>query len=144
MLDPISALASLAQIIDVSTKVVGGLRRARDRYKGASLNVDLLIGQICTLQAALDQIVEWISTPWIDFSTQNQLLKDFNISLESCYSLMLLLQRQIGDKLNPDTNELSLSGKLKLVLDENTIRERSEQLRNQVVTLQFLLIAFQW
>lgn len=146
-MDPVSIiglLSALAQLVDMTGNVILGLNGIRGKYKSADFTIDLLIGQITTLKAALGQITQWVSTSLSDLSPQGQLVEDLNTSTEGCRILMLVLEHYIEGQVQRDTKSMGVIRKVKYLFDEKTIGGYSEQLRNQVEALHLLLTAFHW
>jgi hypothetical protein len=120
------------------------LRGVRKRYKDAGFSIDLLIGQLCTLRAALEQITKWVSTTLITTSSQDDFINDLNTSLEGCNILMTVLEQYVKDCIGTDTSGIRFTRKIKHLFNEDTIKVYSEQLRSQIEALNLLLTAFNW
>ena len=94
-MDVVSVAASVIGIVDVITRSVNSLLDLQTRFKKADLTVSLLIGQLSTLKAALNQISEWITTSLITVPQHHQLVMDLTVSLKSCKFLILLLDERM-------------------------------------------------
>ena len=146
-MDPVSViglLSALAQLVDMTCNVTLGLNGIRSKYKSADLTIDLLIGQLTTLKAALGQITQWVSTSLTDLSSQGQLVEDLNTSTEGCRILMLVLEHYVEEQVRRGSEAMGVIRKVKYLFDEKTIGGYCEQLRNQVEALHLLLTAFHW
>ena len=145
-MDPVSAIGlagSIVGIIDVAARSISALRALQQRWKVADLTISLLISQLTTLRAALNQIKEWISTS-LDASYHYQLVMDLGASLESCETLLLFIDGQLTQLDWDDSNTLSFESKIKAVLQDKTVRECATHLANQSTALNLLLTALNW
>ena len=144
-MDPISVVglaASLVTIVDMVAKSINSLHTLRTRYSNADLTIRLLIGQLGTLKAALNQISEWITSSLIDVPRHEQLVLDLMNSIEGCEVLLSLLNDNISS-LRKNEN-LSVLVKARLVRRENILHEYLSLLDNQVNALNLFLTALQW
>lgn len=145
-MDPVSAIGlagSIVGIIDVAARSISALRALQQRWKAADLTISLLISQLTTLKAALNQIKEWISTS-INANHHFQLVMDLGASLESCETLLLFIDGQLAHLEWEDNNALSFESKIKAVLHDKTIKECANHLANQSTALNLLLTALNW
>lgn len=144
-MDPISVVglaASLVTIVDMVAKSINSLHTLRTKYSTADLTIRLLIGQLGTLKAALNQISEWITSSLVDVPRHEQLVLDLMNSIEGCEVLLSLLNDNISS-LRKNEN-LSVLVKARLVRRENILHEYLSLLDNQVNALNLFLTALQW
>lgn len=145
-MDPVSAIGlagSIVGIIDVAARSISALRALQQRWKTADLTISLLISQLTTLRAALNQIKEWISTS-LNANYHYQLVMDLGASLESCESLLLFIDGQLLHFDWNDNNALSFESRMKATLQDKTVRECATHLANQSTALNLLLTALNW
>ena len=145
-MDPVSAIGlagSIVGIIDVAARSISALRALQQRWKAADLTISLLISQLTTLRAALNQIKEWTSTS-LSPPYHYQLIMDLGTSLESCETLLLFIDGQLTQLDWDDSNTLSFESKIKAVLQDKTVRECATHLANQSTALNLLLTALNW
>jgi cystathionine beta-lyase family protein involved in aluminum resistance len=85
-MDPISAIGLTAAVVglaDVISKSVGSLLDFQSRYKQVDLKVNLLIGQLSTLKAALSQIAQ-LNAKLAPIPQHEQLVQNLAVSLGCC------------------------------------------------------------
>jgi hypothetical protein len=150
-MDPVSAIGlagALVGIGDVLTRSIRSLVGLQSKYRSSSLVVSLLIGQLTTLKAALNQITEFVTGSLINVSLHEQLVGDLQVSLESCHVLIYVLEERIqGLEREDDESDgsgLSTKGKAKFLLEESTLNEFNNYLSSQVNALNLLLTALNW
>lgn len=146
-MDPLSIVGlagSLVGISQVIGKSLQGLVNLQSKYRTASLTVSLLIGQLTTLKAALNQISEWSQSVFFDAPQQELVLADLGVSLRSCGMLVGLLEDKIEqlDRSNADT--LSVKGQIGFLWEEKGLGELTTHLNNQINALNLLLTALHW
>lgn len=141
-MDPVSIVglsASLVGVVDVITKCVRYLRDLQSRYELANMKVQLLIGQLSTINAALDQIIEL--TEQLASSPQHEkLVQSLNNSLSCCKILTDDLEIKLCTSLSSQ-GSLDTLTKIQFLRDEKSIDEYSSFLNNQINALNLLLTA---
>lgn len=148
-MDPISALGLAGTLLKISGGVVSALQnlvKLQSKYRSSSLVVSLLIGQLTTLKAALNQITEWAGGSLVGIDLHEQFVTDVQVSLESCHILILVLEQKI-EKLGQEQDDgrgLSIKGKVGFLFGEEGLNEFTNHLNNQVNALNLLLTAFHW
>jgi hypothetical protein len=147
-MDPASILGltgAVIKISDVIARSLLSLIKLQSKCRTASLVITLLIGQLTTLKAAINQITEWISNSLINIPVHEQLVSDLQVSLESCQVLILVLEERIKglEKEQNEEGEINLKGKLGFLMEEGGLQEFTNHLNNQANALN-LLTAFQW
>ena len=146
-MDPASIIGvagSIVTIVGVISKSVQSLLDLQTKYKKANLTVSLLIGQLSTLKAALNQISAWISTSLVDAPRHQQLVADLTTSLDGCELLILLLDDRLNHLKRSSTVSLNTLGRARLLWGESDMQEYLNQLNNQISALNLLLTALQW
>ena len=140
----IGLAASIVGIVDVATKNISALRKLQERWKSAELTVGVLIGQLTTVKAALDQISTWISTISTDSPHHHRLVIDLEAAVQSCKLCVSLLDKHLT-KLDWDTSHrLGFESKVKTVLKDCDMKEYANHLSNQSIALNLLLTALTW
>ena len=140
----IGLIASVASIGDVVTKVIRTLCHVQTKYKSADLTVSLIIGQLSTLNAAFNQISEWMSTSLRDAPHNEQLIDDLTVAVDSCKMLMLVLDQRFSNLDKGDNGKLSTTGNAVFLWREGDLKEYLSHLGNQIAALNLLLTALQW
>lgn len=148
-MDPVSAVGlagALVGIGDVLTRSIRSLISLQSKYRSSSLVVSLLIGQLTTLKAALNQITELVTGTLINIPLHQQLVADLQVSLESCHVLIFVLQDRIGGLEQEHSNGISLTakGKIGFLLEESGLNEFNNHLNHQVNAMTLLLTALNW
>ena len=145
-MDLISAIGlagSIVGIIDVAARSISALRALQQQWKMVDLTVSLSIGQLTTLKSALNQIEEWITNNLNEIE-HYQLVIDLGTSLESCKTLLLFIDEQLNHLGLSDSNHSSVESRIKVVLQDNTVKECATHLANQSAALNLLLTALNW
>ena len=145
-MDPVSAIGltgSIIGMIDVAARSVGALHALQRRWKVADLTISLLISQLTTLKTALKQIEEWITTS-LNQMEHYQLVIDLEASLESCKTLLLFIDEQLAHLGLSDNVNSSFESRIKVVLQDSTVKECATHLANQSAALNLLLTALNW
>lgn len=147
-MDPVSIVglaASIVNIIGMVTKFLKALNELRLRWAEADMTFILLITQLGTLKAALDQIAEWIASNLAADPHQHyQLIIDLGNALSCCKTLIALMDRHIS-KLKRDNltdHPISFEDRVRIALKDGAIKDCLIHLSNQTNALNLLLAAF--
>ncbi|KAL9117504.1 MAG: hypothetical protein Q9187_005958 [Circinaria calcarea] len=146
-MDPASIIAlaaSVISIIDVIGKSLSFLLDLQTKYRKASLTVSLLIGQLSTVKAALNQISQWITTSLVGVPQHQQLVADLDVSLEACKVLVLVLDDRIFRHESSLTSQVKAAAKARFLWEEKDMNDYLNLLNNQINALNLLLTALQW
>lgn len=143
-MEAIGLAGSVVSIVDILAKSVNFLLNLQTKYKQADLTVSLLIGQLSTLKAALNQISEWITSSLVAVSQHEQLVSDLTISIEGCKVLVLALDDRINSFDRNADHTLNSRGKAQLLWEENGTTDYLNHLSNHINALNLLLTALQW
>ncbi|KAF7862538.1 hypothetical protein EAF04_007411 [Stromatinia cepivora] len=145
-MDPVSIIGLAGSALNTG-KVIANLLKSlitlRSKYKTASLMVSLLIGQLTTIKAALNEVSDWIATSLRGLAEHEQLIDDLNISLESCHIIMLILDDRVTQLSRNCMEGLNFEGKIKFLWDESEMGEFNNHLNSQINALNLLLSAIQ-
>jgi hypothetical protein len=151
-MEPVSVVgltASMVGCVKIIGTSINSLLALQTKYKQADLTVQLFLGQLSTLRAALNKICDWITASLVGVPRHEQLVSDLIISVEGCQVLLLILSDRIasldrngvdGDEVEP----LSFRGKTRLLWAENESNQYLSHLNNQIIALNLLLTALQW
>lgn len=143
-----SAIGLVGSLVGISDIIAKSLRRLIDlqsRYRSASLVVSLLIGQLTTLKAAVNQITEWVGSSLLNKPKNEQVVADLKTSSESCKLLILVLEERISQLERDDiSGNLNVKGKIGFLWEESDLKEFSNHLNNQANALNLLLTALHW
>jgi hypothetical protein len=146
-MEPLSILgaaAAIVGIIDVATKSINSLRRLQQQWSGTDSTVSLLVAQLNTLNAALNQISEWMSMSLETVPQHHQLIIDLDTSLKSCKILILFIDSHLSRLEWDITNTLTLESKVRALLKDKSITDCVNHLHGQIAALNLLLTALNW
>lgn len=113
-MDPISIIGLTGSAFStgkVIANIVKNLITLQSKYKTASLTVSLLIGQLTTIKAALNEVSEWISISLLGVVEHEQLIDNLNLSLGSCHIIISILDDRFAQLGRDDFAELNSKGK---------------------------------
>ncbi len=146
-MDPASAISlagSVFSIVDVVTRMIKSLHELQQRWKAADLTVAILISQLTTLKAALNQIAEWISSSLSAVPQYHQLIIDLEGSLGSCNVLITFMDHHISKLTWTEAKALNFESRVRVVLEDKTTKDCLSHLNNQTNALSLLLTASSW
>ncbi|MCJ1445058.1 MAG: hypothetical protein MMC23_005563 [Stictis urceolatum] len=118
-MDPASALGiagSIVSIVDVASKCISTLRRLQQRWKAADITTNLLVAQLVTLKAALNQIAEWANSSLSDDPKHHQLVIDLGMSLDCCSMLVSIIDNYLETLDWTDEGSLIFESRAKTLL----------------------------
>ena len=137
-MEAIGFAASVLNIVGVITKSIQALRNLQLRWQAAELTVNFLVSQLTILQAALNQISTWTSSP------QNHLfVMQVDNTLKCCGDLILLMDEHLS-RLEWDEDGLTFQSKAKAVMNESNVKQWTHQLDSQSTALNLLLTIHTW
>lgn len=145
-MDPASAIgvASAAlSIVNLIAKSVASLSDLQSRFNAADLRVSLLIGQLSTVKAALNQIAKLLEGPH-GALLDSELISDFSSSIGCVQAVVVVLDDKISLVQRNSANELTIRSKAHFIWDEKTMDDYLNLLNNQIHALGLLLTALQW
>lgn len=140
----ISLVGSVVSIVDVIGRSLSYLLDLQTKYRKANLTISLLIGQLSTLKAALNQISEWITASLVGVPQHEQLVADLDVSIEACKILILVLDDRISCLERGAISELRTVDKVQFLWEEKGMTDYLNHLNNQINALNLLLTALQW
>lgn len=167
-MDPLSAVSSAFQIAQVTTQTIHNLAILRGRYKHADLTIRSLIGELSTIKSAVMQLDDWTRTstststslsPGNSNSNSNgngnsngnpitgsEYGSSLTVALDGCRAVMDVL----GDEVNAlaqstaDGTVVGFRTRVKVVWNEDLMRDHQARLQAQVLALQLLVQACHW
>ncbi|KAI1378831.1 hypothetical protein F4677DRAFT_443316 [Hypoxylon crocopeplum] len=145
-MDPVSVIGltgAIIGIVDVVTRSVKLLSDLKSRYNIIDLKINLLIGQLSTLRAALNQIDD-LASSYLATTRHEQLYSDVSVSLQGCEAIIFVLNDRLTQMERNDYNRLTKGSKAYFLWDESTISEYLVLINNQINALNLLLTALQW
>lgn len=140
-MDPASAIGiigSLVGVANVAGSIINTLSNLRTKYRNADLAVAALIGQLCTIKAALTQLGSCH-----DQQLQN-LESELRLAVDACSLLVTSLDDKVTKLETKTAGQLSSKGKTSFLLAEKDLEHYLTLLDRQVNALSLLLVASQW
>jgi hypothetical protein len=146
-MDPASAIGltgAIIGVVDVISRSISSLMDLQSRYKSADLKVNLLIGQLSTLKAALKQIAELIDANLVAVPRYQQLVDDLKTSVDCCETVICALNDRLCSLHRNEVSGLDTLNKVRFVCDEKTTDYYQNLLGNQINALNLFLTTLQW
>lgn len=146
-MEPLSILgaaASIAGVVDIASRCISSLYVLRQRWKDADLVVTLMMGQISTLKAALEQISQWMENCADTLSPHYQLLTDLDLALHSSRLSIKFIDDHVTNLVRNEYNELTTKSIARALAQDTTVQECAKHLSNQTGVLNLLLTALNW
>ena len=144
-MDPICAsigiVTGIASIVSVLGKSISALNTLRVHCADAEQNLELLIGQLHSVEAALVQVQAFIELLAVD-RHQQRFVNQLQDSLHHCGRLVSIIDAQIP--LWSPGDPLSVRDKVRRLLDDGTTNGHLTRLSHQIQALNLCLTAFRW
>lgn len=151
-MDPFSAISGAFQIAQVTTQTIHNLAILRGKYKHADLTIRSLIGELSTIQTAVMQLDDWARTSTSRRPGKGQSItgteygSSLAVALDGCRAIMDVL----GDEVNAlaqstaDGTVVGFRTRVRVVWNEDLMRDHQARLQAQVLALQLLVQACHW
>ena len=141
----IGIVGSIAGVLDIATRSISKLSLLRSRYRQANLFVSTLLGQLCTVQASLEQLKRLQQSAGFHRALDSQELRTaFKVSLEGCDILLISLEEQLDQLSKNEEGNLYSRSKLVFMWHDQEVKDYLDLLDRQINTLNLLLQATQW
>ena len=138
------AASSIVSIIDIASRCISSLHALQQRWKDADMTVALMMGQISTLKAALEQISQWMHIDANRLLLRSQLIMDLELALHSSQLSITFIRDHVTALMRDEYNELTFKSKARSMAQDNMVQQCVKHLNNQTVALNLLLTAFNW
>ena len=142
-MDPFSVAASIATIVALIGKSVSTLNSVRIQCQNAELRLELLSGQLETVQAALRQVNLLVTDCLLRENQHRQLVADLARAVGYCKLLVQHIDHQVSRLREPGCS-LTLEKRVLLVLEDKAIEEYLTRLDHQLSALNVCINAFNW
>ena len=142
-MDPLSVAASIAGICVVIGKSVTTLNSVRIQCQNAELRLEILMGQLRTVRAALHQVKLLVTECLILEKQHQQLVADLADAVVYCKLLVQHIDHQISRLYSPGYS-LTPQSRVMLVLEDKAIEEYLTRLDHQLSAINLLITAFRW
>lgn len=145
-MDPASAIgvaSAVLSIVNLIAKNVASLSDLQSRYNAADLKVNLLIGQLSTVKASLNQMAKLLEGEH-DILRDPELIGDFSTSLGCVEAVVVVLDEKISLVQRDTADVMTIRIKINFMWDEKTMDDYLNLLNNQIHALGILLTALQW
>ncbi|KAI9691975.1 MAG: guanine nucleotide-binding protein subunit alpha [Bogoriella megaspora] len=146
-MDPASIIGIVGSVVSVADIVTRSIRRLSSlaaRFRDAPFLISTLIGQLCTVQAALDQLACWANDDLAENPRYSLLAMRVGSSLKCFSPLIVSLQHQLDQVEEVPENQFSLSKRISFLWTEPELERYLTLLDRQVNALTLLLQAIQW
>ena len=147
-MDPVSAaglIGSVIGITDVVARSIHKLSVLGTRYRQANSWVSALLGQLCTIKAALAQLTDLSRSEGADILRSSVEIKNaLESSLDGCSILVESLEEQLDRLSTQDDGCLDARGKLSFLWRDEEVKNYLDLLDRQVNALNLLLQVVQW
>jgi hypothetical protein len=148
-MDPVTATVGLVSgigtIVGVIGKSVSTLNVLRVQVSDAELNIELLIGQLQTVQAALRQVQAFLTALCSPLDIHDeQLMLDLGGALSHCNLLVQYVDNQVSKLAWTPGSRLTGQRLLTLLLEDKATKDCLTRLDHQISALNLCLTAFRW
>lgn len=140
----IGIAGTVGSIIGVIAKSITALYRLRQQFKEANSNIILLIGQLKTVNTALDQVELWATECLAPNQQHQRLLDGLNDALHHCKHLVDHIASQISQLEWDSVRSLRVDSKVVVILEDQNIKDYMTRLNHQISALGLCLTAFRW
>lgn len=106
--------------------------------------VALIMGQISTLKAALEQISQWMQTDADTLISHYQLVMDLEVALHGSRLSITFIHDHVATLMRDEYNELTFKSKAGAMAQDNTVQQCAKHLNHQTGALHLLLTALNW
>jgi hypothetical protein len=136
----IGAVAACGELVTMIARVTSNLHTLKTRWTEGARSLQLLIGKLSSIRAALIQIKDWAEFNASTSPNGEEMRDSLGIAIEGCQVII--------EALGHDVERLGLGdsvvSRLKQLFFDSTIREHEGRLDSQVTALQLLLNAAYW
>lgn len=148
-MDPVSAFGLVSgglQVVQIITQTVAGLATLRGKFNSADLTIRSLIGELTTIKSAITQLEDWARYNACEAPEHNEYDEGLNVALDGCRAVMEVLSEDISSLTKSAAGEGSVGfrTRVRVVWNDEAMKDHQERLRAQVLALQLLLQACQW
>jgi guanine nucleotide-binding protein G(i) subunit alpha len=148
-MDPASILGIIGSVIsiaDIVTRSVRRLSSLKTKFKDVPFLVTTLTGQLCTVQAALDQLSVWAKRDLNSNDRYKKLATQVGDALECFGPLIKALESRLDQIEGVDQGESqnNTAKRLFFLWTERELMDYLSLLDRQVNALTLLLQALQW
>ena len=138
-MEVIGLIGSVTNIIDVTARCLRVLRNLQLRWQIADFMVDSLVSQLVTLNIALNQIHEWMSTASDASHQHHSLVIDLSSTLTCCRNLVIFVDGHLAQfEWNDEANDLTFQSRARAVKNDSTMKQCVGYLNDQSTALNLL------
>lgn len=146
-MDPASIVGIIGSVVGIADVVGTSIRRLnslRLKYREVPFRISSLIGQLYTIQVAVDHLSLWTQQDLTSDSRFIDLAFQVSNSLDNIGPLVMYLNEDLNKLEALKEGEMSSSKKISFLWSEKDLAEYTVLLNNQVNALTLLLQAVQW
>jgi len=141
MLEPVSVLTTVTTLIGVSYRLTTGVNALVNRYQQANLTLTTLATECSTTQIALTNIERFLrARP--DFLSHGVVARGcLQTSIGTWASIFSVLDSELAriNRGTPSIPRINIRGRMRFLLNEDRLKEISNQLRDLRSSIGFLL-----
>jgi hypothetical protein len=146
-MDPVTATVGLVSgvgtIVGILGKSASTLNKLRVHASDAELNIELLVGQLQAVQAALRQVQAFIEAISTSFGLRDQqLILDLDGSLRHCKLLVQYIDNQISKLAWSPGVKITGQRLLTLILEDKATKDCLTRLDHHISALNLTLTAY--
>ena len=146
-MDPVSIFSIIGSVVGIADVVTRSIRRLsglQTKYRDVPFFVSNLIGQLCTVQAALDQLSSWTHKSLTDDPRYSQLASQIGNSLGCFGPLITSLHEHLNELDGLEDAQMTFTKKISFLWSEKDLANYITILNHQVNAVTLLLQAIQW
>ena len=147
MMDPVSIvgiIGSVVGIADVVTRSIQRLSTLKTKFRDVPFLISTLTGQLCTVQAALDQLSGWAKRDLTIDARYRKLATQVGDALDCFDPLIKALESRLDRIEGIGEGQVDLSKRVSFLWSERELVDYLLLLDRQVNALTLLLQALQW
>ena len=149
-MDPASIfgiIGGAVQITQIITRTVQSLATLKGKFADADLTIRLLIGELSTIKSAIGQLHDWAEYNSEGSPKNKEYLHGLDVALDGVQAVMDILSEEVAAMtkgLTSEDSRLGLKARVRVVWNEDLMKDHRQRLHSQVLALQLLLQACQW
>lgn len=149
-MDPVSAFGLISggiQVVQIISQTAAGLATLRGKFNNADLTIRSLIGELTTIKSAITQLEDWARYNARGSPEHNEYNEDLGVALDGCRAIMEVLSEDVLSltrSAEGDTSTVGFRTRVRVVWNDEIMKDHQVRLHAQVLALQLLLQACQW
>lgn len=132
------------QVVQIIGQTIAGLASLRGKYRDADLTIRSLIGELTTIKSAITQLHDWATYNSQSSSRNEEYVEGLDVALDGCQAVMEVLSEEVAALTREDNSILGFRARVRVVWNEEMMKDLENRLHAQVRALNLLLQACQW